>query len=89
MTSAQLVPHWILVEPVILGAGGDPENGHRDARCHLRINSRRHIRSESSSVIWPAKRAWFVATKRRSEATFIGGSKQPIETLTADRRPEA
>lgn len=39
---------------------------------------------ESPSVIWPADRAWFVATDVDQESTYVGGTRALIQALIAD-----
>lgn len=39
---------------------------------------------EAPSVIWPADRAWFVATDVDQESTYVGATQNLIEALIAD-----
>ena len=43
---------------------------------------------ESPSVIWPADRAWYVATDVDQDSTYVGGSRGLILALMADPRLE-
>jgi hypothetical protein len=42
-----------------------------------------HVQHESPSVIWPADRAWFVATDVDQESTYVGGSEALVSALVA------
>ena len=43
---------------------------------------------EAPSVIWPADRAWFVATDVDQESTYVGATQTLINALVADSRLE-
>lgn len=44
--------------------------------------------SESPNLIWPADRAWFVATDVDQDSTYFGGSSGLLEALIGDPRLE-
>jgi hypothetical protein len=43
----------------------------------------------SPEIIWPDDRAWCVATEIDLDSTYVGGSKEMVESLLADDRFEA
>jgi hypothetical protein len=44
---------------------------------------------EPPTIIWPADRAWFIASDVDLDSTYLGGSRDLIDALVADPRLEA
>ncbi len=48
-----------------------------------------NFRREPPSLIFPADRAWFVASDVDQDSTYVGGSRSLVSSLTAEARIEA
>jgi hypothetical protein len=57
--------------------------------CHLWIEERFRFAAQSPNLIWPADRAWFVASEIDFDSTLVGGPSSLIEEILASAALEA